>query len=109
MPRLARIVLPRVPHHVTQRGNNRQKVFCTERWPPARALLPDGLHAVVSLHVFVDEPVGLHRARGRVDQRRHLRGRLYGRLHRLLPAVIWKERERSERRPDGLPISVGEK
>jgi putative transposase len=27
MPRLARIVLPGVPHHVTQRGNNRQDVF----------------------------------------------------------------------------------
>lgn len=27
MPRVARIVLPGVPHHVTQRGNNRQDVF----------------------------------------------------------------------------------
>lgn len=27
MPRLARIVLPDVPHHITQRGNNRQDVF----------------------------------------------------------------------------------
>ena len=27
MPRSARIVLPGVPHHVTQRGNNRQRVF----------------------------------------------------------------------------------
>jgi putative transposase len=27
MPRLARIVVPGVPHHVTQRGNNRQDVF----------------------------------------------------------------------------------
>jgi putative transposase len=27
MPRLARIVLPGVPHHVTQRGNNKQDVF----------------------------------------------------------------------------------
>ncbi len=27
MPRLARIVLPGVPHHITQRGNNRQDVF----------------------------------------------------------------------------------
>ena len=30
MPRLARIVLPGVPHHVTQRGNNRQNVFFTD-------------------------------------------------------------------------------
>jgi len=27
MPRLARIVIPGVPHHVVQRGNNRQDVF----------------------------------------------------------------------------------
>jgi putative transposase len=27
MPRAARIVIPDVPHHVTQRGNNRQDVF----------------------------------------------------------------------------------
>ncbi|MFH1108296.1 MAG: transposase [Planctomycetota bacterium] len=30
MPRVARIVLPGVPHHVTQRGNNRQNVFFTD-------------------------------------------------------------------------------
>ena len=30
MPRTARIVLPNVPHHVTQRGNNRQDVFFTD-------------------------------------------------------------------------------
>ena len=27
MPRVARIIVPGVPHHVTQRGNNRQEVF----------------------------------------------------------------------------------
>ena len=27
MPRTARIVVPDVPHHITQRGNNRQDVF----------------------------------------------------------------------------------
>ena len=27
MPRVARIVVPGVPHHITQRGNNRQRVF----------------------------------------------------------------------------------
>ena len=30
MPRVARIVVPGVPHHVTQRGNNRQQVFFSE-------------------------------------------------------------------------------
>jgi putative transposase len=27
MPRIARIIIPDVPHHITQRGNNRQDVF----------------------------------------------------------------------------------
>jgi len=27
MPRIARIVIPHVPHHITQRGNNKQDVF----------------------------------------------------------------------------------
>ena len=27
MPRVARIVIPGVPHHITQRGNNQQDVF----------------------------------------------------------------------------------
>jgi REP element-mobilizing transposase RayT len=27
MARLARVVIPHVPHHVTQRGNRRQEVF----------------------------------------------------------------------------------
>lgn len=30
MPRIARIVVPGLPHHVTQRGNNRQDVFFTD-------------------------------------------------------------------------------
>ena len=30
MPRIARIVVPGVPHHITQRGNNRQRVFFSD-------------------------------------------------------------------------------
>ena len=30
MPRIARIVVPGLPHHITQRGNNRQDVFFTD-------------------------------------------------------------------------------
>ena len=30
MPRVARIVLPGRPHHITQRGNNRQDIFCVD-------------------------------------------------------------------------------
>lgn len=31
MPRIARLVLPGVPHHVTQRGNRRQPTFFGEQ------------------------------------------------------------------------------
>ena len=30
MPRMARIVVPDCPHHVTQRGNRREEVFFTD-------------------------------------------------------------------------------
>jgi REP element-mobilizing transposase RayT len=30
MPRLARIVVPDIPHHVTQRGSNRQDIFFSD-------------------------------------------------------------------------------
>lgn len=30
MPRTARIVYPGVPHHITQRGNRRQRVFFSD-------------------------------------------------------------------------------
>ena len=30
MPRLARNVFPRIPHHITQRGNRREEVFFTD-------------------------------------------------------------------------------
>lgn len=30
MPRLARVIVPGIPHHVTQRGNRRQQTFFTE-------------------------------------------------------------------------------
>ena len=31
MARLARVVIPDIPHHVTQRGNRRQRVFFSDR------------------------------------------------------------------------------
>jgi putative transposase len=31
MPRIARVVIPGCPHHVTQRGNHRQRVFFSEK------------------------------------------------------------------------------
>lgn len=41
MPRLARIVIPQAPHHVTQRGNRRLPiVFSDENRRPYLALVP---------------------------------------------------------------------
>jgi putative transposase len=31
MPRISRIVLPGVPHHITHRGNRRQGIFCSDK------------------------------------------------------------------------------
>ncbi len=65
MARLARLVVPGLPHHVTQRGNGRQKVFFSEGdyrlyrdllaancreagvacW--AYALMPNHIHAIL--------------------------------------------------------------
>src|ERR1700684_3103192 len=43
MARMARVVAPGVPHHVTQRGNRRQKVFfCDDDYEAYRKLLAEG-------------------------------------------------------------------
>src|SRR5258706_13022675 len=46
MARMARAVAPGVPHHVTQRGNRRQKVFFDESdYALYKALLAEGCKA----------------------------------------------------------------
>ncbi len=83
MARLARVVIPDVPHHLTQRGNRRQKVFfseedygaylellrewCAERgvevW--AYCLMPNHVHLIV----FPESEDGLRRAIGEAHRR----------------------------------------
>ena len=47
MARLARVVAPGLPHHVTQRGNRRQQVFFgTDDYAAYRELLAEGCRAV---------------------------------------------------------------
>ena len=42
MPRLARVVVPGVPHHVTQRGNRRQQTFfCDDDYEAYLALMAE--------------------------------------------------------------------
>jgi len=46
MARLARVVVPDIPHHVTQRGNRRQQVFFSDDdYALYRALLGESCHA----------------------------------------------------------------
>jgi putative transposase len=83
MARLARVVIPGVPHHLTQRGNRRQKVFfsaadhaaylellrqwCAERsvevW--AYCLMPNHVHLIV----LPESEDGLRRAVGEAHRR----------------------------------------
>ena len=49
MPRMARVVVPRYPHHVTQRGNRRQQTFfCEDDYSAYLALMAEwcGLYGV---------------------------------------------------------------
>jgi REP element-mobilizing transposase RayT len=60
MPRLARLVVPGLPHHVTQRGNRRQQTFfCEEDYAAYVELMADWCKE----RVFVDE---LERMAGRI-------------------------------------------
>src|SRR6266566_4301224 len=94
MARLARIVIPGVPHHVTQRGNRRQAVFFGEEdyqtyldllaehcraagvevW--AWCLMPNHVH----LMLVPPEPDGLRRALARAH--RHYAGVIQARRKR---------------------------
>ena len=49
MPRLARVVVPGMPHHITQRGNRRQQTFfCDDDYRTYRDLMREwcGAHQV---------------------------------------------------------------
>lgn len=83
MARLARIVIPGIPHHVTQRGNRRQHVFfCSDDYRLYRRLMSEycKLHAVKVLayclmpnhtHLVLtpSHPDGLGRAIGEAHRR----------------------------------------
>lgn len=91
MPRMARVVVPGVPHHVTQRGNRRQRVFfndddyryylelvrdhceqnCVAVW--AYCLMPNHVHLVM----VPSQKDGLHRSLAQAHLRytRHINNR----------------------------------
>ena len=62
MARLARVVVPHIPHHVTQRGNRRQQVFFGEAdYAAYRALLAEGCReAGVSVWAYCLMPNHVH-------------------------------------------------
>ena len=88
MPRIARVVAVAVPHHVTQRGNNRQQVFFTDsqrclylallRQHAQRnhleilgyCLMPNHVHAIVA--PLVQTSLGHTFGRARSAYSRHL-------------------------------------
>jgi putative transposase len=98
MPRLARIAIPGVPHHVTQRGNNRQDVFFTDEdrsfyleWVTKYAddagldilgycLMTNHVHLVAVPHEEDSLAAGLGRAHWRYSQ---MVNRLHGRCGHL--------------------------
>ncbi|MBZ0271098.1 transposase [bacterium] len=102
MPRLARIVIEGLPHHVTQRGNNRQDVFFTDA---DREIYLDLLRAEtrrfgvavmgyclmtnhVHLIVIPENAAGLAKAMGRTHYRYAMTiNRLHGRT-----GHIWQNR-----------------
>jgi len=102
MPRMARVVVPDYPHHITQRGNRRQKTFFTEDdyryyiklisefskqagtqvW--AYCLMPNHVHLVM----VPNQEDGLRQALGESHRRytRHINFRMEWRGH------LWQER-----------------
>src|SRR5258708_22386703 len=62
MARLARVVAPGIPHHVTQRGNRRQQVFFgDDDYATYRALLAEGCRAAgVTVSAYCLMPNHVH-------------------------------------------------
>src|SRR5258708_40072334 len=62
MARLARVVAPGIPHHVTQRGNRRQQVFFgDDDYAAYRALLAEGCRAAgVAVSAYCLMPDHVH-------------------------------------------------
>jgi len=62
MARLARVVAPGIPHHVTQRGNRRQQVFFSDDdYATYRALLAEGCRAAgVTVWAYCLMPSHVH-------------------------------------------------
>jgi len=87
MPRVARIVIPNCPHHVTQRGNNRQDVFFVDDdWKQTlREMLGEATLSVVRLSTHRGRPLGSDRFLSKIES-------LVGR--RLRPLPVGRPRKR---------------
>ena len=71
MARIARVVGPRIPHHITQRGNRRQETFFgAEDYQAYLGLLPKHVH----LPAVPASEEGMRRAIGEAHRRYTRRG-----------------------------------
>ncbi len=77
MARMARAVAPGAPHHITQRGNRRQRVFSARRTVPnlRTPLGLDDARRIVGEYVDHYNQVRLHSAIGYVEPLDKLLGR----------------------------------
>lgn len=71
MPRTGRIVLPNYPHHVVQRGHNRQVVFAAEedyqRYIADLRELKDVFGVKVYAYCLMTNHIHLQRKRGQIS------------------------------------------
>jgi len=81
MPRIARLVIPNLPHHITQRGNYRQKVFYRDedRLLYLALLRQFSTHYGVSIQAYALMPNHVHVIAVPHDERGL--GRMFQRVH----------------------------
>ncbi len=73
MARLARLVVPGLPHHITQRGNRRQQVFLAmvPDWNAfLNSAMPEEEPGELRRHVRTGRPLGDERFVGRLEEMR---------------------------------------
>jgi putative transposase len=102
MPRAARIVIPGIPHHITQRGNHQNKIFPSSNFRleylgilkkqcDRAGLIVHG-YCLMDNHVhIVATPTTENSLPSAVGQAHHLYSKAYN-LHKKVKGQIWEQR-----------------